>query len=279
ILVEFVRGDLDVLLCTTIIESGVDMPNVNTILIDRADRFGLSDLYQLRGRVGRYKHKAYAYLLLPRHGRLFDTARKRIGALRRHTALGAGFRLALRDLELRGAGNLLGAQQSGHVSAVGFDLYCRLLRRAVEQLKGGPRTHILPTRTQFDFLSESPAGNPERSAVIPADYVEDEDLRIALYRKIAAAETEAEIGGLEEDCADRFGRIPEAMRRLFLAARIRRKAGALGIDRVETRGDQLILLSGGIPWMPRGRYPRLTEDDPTRRLRSILDQIGSWNPS
>ena len=132
---QFVNGEADVLLSTTIIESGLDIPNANTIIIDRADRFGLSDLYQLRGRVGRYKHQAYAYLLLPRHAGLLSDARKRISALKQYSTLGSGFKIAMRDLEIRGAGNLLGAEQSGHITAVGFELYCQLLKQSVS-LKG-----------------------------------------------------------------------------------------------------------------------------------------------
>jgi transcription-repair coupling factor (superfamily II helicase) len=275
IMIRFIRRELDVLLCTTIIESGVDIPNVNTILIDRADRFGLSDLYQLRGRVGRYKHKAYAILLLPRHGRLFDTARKRITALRRHASLGSGFRLALRDLELRGAGNLLGARQSGHVSAIGFDLYCRLLRDSVARLRGeaAPRFGTA-VRVTLDFLSLSPAAEDGPFAAIPHAYIEDEDLRLELYRRIGALATVAEVEALEEECADRFGRRPPELDRLFLAARIRILAQAAGVESVETQGDRLILMARGFPWMIGGRYPRLLESDPTLRLREILARIG-----
>ena len=139
VMTKFVNGEADVLLSTTIIESGLDIPNANTIIIDRADRFGLSDLYQLRGRVGRYKHQAYAYLLLPRHARLLTDVRKRISAIRQYSTLGSGFKIAMRDLEIRGAGNLLGAEQSGHITAVGFELYCQLLKQSVgvvERRKG-----------------------------------------------------------------------------------------------------------------------------------------------
>jgi transcription-repair coupling factor (superfamily II helicase) len=131
LMTEFVAGRYHVLVCTTIIESGLDIPNCNTIIIEGADRFGLSQLYQLRGRVGRFKHQAYAYLLLHRHTRLVEMARERLNALRTHNQLGAGFRIAMRDLELRGAGNLLGAEQSGHIVGVGFELYCQLLRQSV----------------------------------------------------------------------------------------------------------------------------------------------------
>ena len=133
---RFVAGKIDVLVCTTIIESGLDIPNANTIIIDRADRFGLADLYQLRGRVGRAEHKAYAYLLLPREMMTVGAARKRINAIKQYSSLGAGFRIAMRDLEIRGAGSILGTAQSGHIVAVGFDLYCQLLKQAVAQLKG-----------------------------------------------------------------------------------------------------------------------------------------------
>src|SRR4029450_1161156 len=133
---QFVSGRADVLISTTIIESGLDIPNANTIIIDRADRFGLSDLYQLRGRVGRYKHQAYAYLLLPRHGNLVADVRKRISAIKQYSTLGSGFKMAMRAAEIRGAGNLLGSEQSGHIVAVGFDLYCQLLKQSVATLKG-----------------------------------------------------------------------------------------------------------------------------------------------
>jgi Transcription-repair coupling factor (superfamily II helicase) len=133
---RFVAGKIDVLVCTTIIESGLDIPNANTIIIDRADRFGLADLYQLRGRVGRAEHKAYAYLMLPREMMTVGAARKRINAIKQYSSLGAGFRIAMRDLEIRGAGSILGTAQSGHIMAVGFDLYCQLLKQAVAQLKG-----------------------------------------------------------------------------------------------------------------------------------------------
>ena len=137
VMTKFVNGEADILLSTTIIESGLDIPNANTIIIDRADRFGLSDLYQLRGRVGRYKHQAYAYLLLPRHARLLTDVRKRISAMKQYSTLGSGFKIAMRDLEIRGAGNLLGAEQSGHITAVGFDLYCQLFKQSVGVVERG----------------------------------------------------------------------------------------------------------------------------------------------
>jgi transcription-repair coupling factor (superfamily II helicase) len=157
IMTRFVKGEADVLLSTTIIESGLDIPNANTIIIERADRFGLSDLYQLRGRVGRYKHQAYAYFLIPRHARMLTDARKRMSAIKQYSALGSGFKIAMRDLEIRGAGNLLGPQQSGHITAVGFDLYCQLLKQSIHQLKGDPVPRRADVQVRFDFLSLSPS--------------------------------------------------------------------------------------------------------------------------
>jgi transcription-repair coupling factor (superfamily II helicase) len=156
VMTRFVNGEIDVLLSTTIVESGLDIPNANTIIIDRADRFGLSDLYQLRGRVGRYKHQAYAYLLLPRHAGLLSDARKRISAIKQYSTLGSGFKIAMRDLEIRGAGNLLGSQQSGHITAVGFDLYCQLLKQSVSSLKGEKIKPRVEVEVRLDFLTLSP---------------------------------------------------------------------------------------------------------------------------
>lgn len=156
VMTRFVNGEADVLVCTTIIESGIDIPNANTIIIDRADRFGLSDLYQLRGRVGRYKHQAYAYLLLPRHAALLSDVRKRISAIRQYSSLGSGFKIAMRDLEIRGAGNLLGPEQSGHITAVGFELYCQLLKQSVTSLKGEKPKPRVDIQVRLDFLALHP---------------------------------------------------------------------------------------------------------------------------
>ena len=157
VMTQFVNGEADVLLSTTIIESGLDIPNANTIIIDRADRFGLSDLYQLRGRVGRYKHQAYAYFLLPRHATLLADARKRLSAIKQYSRLGSGFKIALRDLEIRGAGNLLGPEQSGHITAIGFDLYCQLLKQSVSALKGEKVRPRLEVQARLDFLAMDPS--------------------------------------------------------------------------------------------------------------------------
>ena len=156
VMTQFVAGEANVLVSTTIIESGLDIPNANTIIIDRADRFGLSELYQLRGRVGRYKHQAYCYLMLPRHAQLLTEARKRMSAIRQYSALGSGFKIAMRDLEIRGAGNLLGPQQSGHITAVGFDLYCQLLKQSIASLQGGQVARRVEVTIRLDFLAMNP---------------------------------------------------------------------------------------------------------------------------
>jgi transcription-repair coupling factor (superfamily II helicase) len=170
VMTRFVNGETDVLVSTTIIESGLDIPNANTMIIDRADRFGLSELYQLRGRVGRYKHQAYCYLMLPRHAQLLTEARKRMSAIKQYSALGSGFKIAMRDLEIRGAGNILGAQQSGHITAVGFDLYCQLLKQSIASLKGEKVTPRVEVRIQLDFLAMNPGeeGRPIEESRRPA---------------------------------------------------------------------------------------------------------------
>lgn len=179
VMTQFVNGEADVLLSTTIIESGLDIPNANTIIIDRADRFGLSELYQLRGRVGRYKHQAYAYLLLPRHAGLLVDARKRISAIKQYSSLGSGFKIAMRDLEIRGAGNILGPQQSGHITAVGFDLYCQLLKQSVSRLKGEKVKPRVEVPVRLDFISLN-VGEESEAARIPAPKKSDKQLVIEI---------------------------------------------------------------------------------------------------
>jgi transcription-repair coupling factor (superfamily II helicase) len=187
VMTRFVNGEADVLLSTTIIESGIDIPNANTIIIDRADRFGLSDLYQLRGRVGRYKHQAYAYLLVPRHARLLTDARKRISAIKQYSTLGSGFKIAMRDLEIRGAGNLLGPQQSGHITAVGFELYCQLLKQSVAALKGEKVKPRIEVQVRLDFLALTPVDDAAEvpSSKPKAQRRNDEPLNISIPREVA----------------------------------------------------------------------------------------------
>jgi transcription-repair coupling factor (superfamily II helicase) len=283
---RFVRGLFDVLVCTTIVENGVDIPNCNTILIDRADCFGLADLYQLRGRVGRARRKAYAFLLIPPHGALSEEARQRIDALKTHTGHGTGFRIALRDLEIRGAGNLLGAKQSGHIAAIGFDLYCQLLRRSVARLQGKKVPPLIDAAVDFDFLDRSPStadagGTPaihfqpaqKNGACIPYGYVDDENLRVKLYGRIASVATESEVREIKKEFADRFGRLPSAVKNLFEIARIRIAAAQAGVQSVRSSKGRIILMRNGEAVMPDGCYPRLIDGTAPARLRQILKLI------
>src|SRR2546425_8049776 len=260
---RFVAGKIDVLVCTTIIESGLDIPNANTIVIDRADRFGLADLYQLRGRVGRAEHKAYAYLLLPREIMTIGAARKRINAIKQYSSLGAGFRIAMRDLEIRGAGSILGTAQSGHIMAIGFDLYCQLLKQAVSQLKGRKFRPRLDVDLRIDFVATNEAEfaqlGPEQRipAFVPANYVSDTALRIKAYRQVAEITTPEQLKQVQHEWRDRFGKFPAAVDNLFLFTEIKLAAAKAGIDRVEARERKLMLTRRGELILVDGKFPRL----------------------
>ena len=276
---RFVRGLFDVLVCTTIVENGVDIPNCNTILVDRADRFGLADLYQLRGRVGRARRKAYAFLLIPPHGVLTDDARQRIEALKKYTGHGTGFRIAMRDLEIRGAGNLLGAKQSGHIAAIGFDLYCQLLKRSVSRLQGKKVPPIIDASVDLDFLDRSPAaGEPKNAAYLPYDYVDDENLRVKLYGRISSLAVETEVRELKKEFADRFGKLPTPVQNLFEIARIRIAAANAGIKAIRVNEDRILLIRNSEPIMIDGRYPRLKARTAASRLKEILELIKNAKP-
>ncbi len=274
---DFVAGRFHVLLCTTIIESGLDIPNANTIIIDRADRFGLADLYQLRGRVGRSVRKAHAYLLLSSDARMDPAARRRVQLIRRYTELGSGFQLALRDLELRGAGNLLGTQQSGHIAAVGFALYCQLLRRAVEQLRGDTTAPLVNVTLRLDFISLSAADEgTDHSALIPVRYIPVEQQRIDVYRRIAGAGALIEVDRIYNELRDRFGVLPDEASMLLLLTRIRIKAASHSISLVETRKDRLMLLRAGGYLKLGHSHPHLTSTVPRKKLEeidSLLDSL------
>jgi transcription-repair coupling factor (superfamily II helicase) len=209
-MLDFVDGRYDVLVATAIVESGLDIPRANTILIDRADLFGLAQLYQLRGRVGRSKERAYCYLIVPPANTLTDEARARIEALERHTELGSGFQIASLDLELRGAGDLLGGEQSGTVASVGFDLFCQMLEEAVHELRGETVVHDVDPELSFDV-----------TAVLPEDYVSDVGLRLSLYKRLASAVDEAHVAEIAEEMENRFGPAPEDASRLVHLMRIK----------------------------------------------------------
>ncbi len=295
----FVKGDADILLATTIIETGIDIPNANTILIDRADRFGLADLYQLRGRVGRAGEKAYAILLLPRDMMTQGDARKRIQAIRQYTALGSGFKIAMRDLEIRGAGNLLGTKQSGHIAAVGFDLYCKLLRQSVDRLKGRitPQRNetslkidcVILTETEYRHgssiqtrgdnrqkskLKQQTSAHPLTGSPIPAflstGFINETKLRVQAYRELAECLTENELDALEKSWRDRFGRFPEPVCHLFTLTRIKVRAAAKKISLVELSGQRVTLIRNKQPITVDNRHPRLKSINPGEKLSEIL---------
>jgi transcription-repair coupling factor (superfamily II helicase) len=214
-MLDFVDGRYDVLVSTAIIESGIDIPRANTMIIDRADLFGLAQLYQLRGRVGRSKERAYCYLVVPPANAMSDEARSRVEALERHTELGSGFQVASLDLELRGGGDLLGAEQSGSVGSVGLDLFCRMLDDAVHEMRGEEVVHDVEPELSFDV-----------EALLPEDYVADVGVRLSLYKRLASAADEAHVGEIAAEMEDRFGAPPGEARRLValmtLKAELRR---------------------------------------------------------
>ena len=281
----FVDGKADVLLSTTIIESGIDIPNANTILIDRADRFGLADLYQLRGRVGRAIRRAYAILMLPRDLIATGDARKRVSAIQQYTALGSGFKIAMRDLEIRGAGNLLGTKQSGHIAAVGFDLYCQLLRQSVERLSGRKvrRRSDVVFRADFVAFSEARHETSDSNALpayLPAAYISDSKQRIAAYRELASLVDQAELRKFEERLRDRFGRPPDPARHLLAVSRLRLEASDAGLELVEIKGDRLMAQrNGGYLMLDDRHFPRLRSREPASMLREAAEWIESLNRS
>ncbi len=275
---QFVAGEIDVLVCTTIIESGIDIPNANTIIIDRADRFGLADLYQLRGRVGRAGHKAYAILMLPPDLLATGDARKRINAIRQYTELGSGFKIAMRDLEIRGAGNLLGTQQSGHISAVGFDLYCKLLKQSVERLKGNPAAGRAECSLRVDFLCTNEAAYLESPdgvvpAFIPSDFLPEASLRIAAYRQIAELDSIKGLKSLIREWRDRFGPPPAPADNLLRCTELKLAAAAAGIGSVEILGGKLMLTRNGEYVLIEGKFPRLGGGEPEDRLKTAVDLV------
>ena len=210
VMYDFINGDIDVLVSTTIIETGLDISNVNTMIIHDSDKYGLSQLYQLRGRVGRSNRTAYAFLMYRRNTMLREVAEKRLSAIREFTDLGSGFKIAMRDLELRGAGNLLGAQQHGHMNAVGYDLYCKMLSEAVKEAKG------IHTMEDFETTIDL-----NMDAFIPDTYISNEFQKLDIYKRIAGIESQQEYDDMLEELIDRFGEPPKAVLNLLAIARLK----------------------------------------------------------
>jgi transcription-repair coupling factor (superfamily II helicase) len=282
VMITFASGDADVLVCTTIIESGLDIPNANTIIIDRADTLGLAQLYQLRGRVGRSSRRAYAYLLYRRRERMSEEARKRLQAIFNASELGAGFQIALSDLEIRGAGNILGGEQSGHMAAVGFDLYSRLLAEAVEERKAR-REDRAPRVETPQAVIDLPV-----EAHLPDDYVAEEAQKLELYRRLARARTVGDLAAFRQELIDRFGPMPPPVVRLVEVAELRLTAEAAGVASMSREAGQLVvrfgeglsratamrLLSG--PPLPGTKPGDVTFASNQVRIRLPRDPSRSW---
>jgi transcription-repair coupling factor (superfamily II helicase) len=298
-MLEFAAGSVDVLVCTSIIESGLDIPNVNTLIVNRAERFGLAQLYQLRGRVGRGARRAYAYFLHPKTTSLSEIARQRLQTIHEATDLGAGFHIAMRDLEIRGAGELLGSRQHGHIAAVGFDLYTRLLAQSVQeartqkQIGGTDRSKRWADNEAAAYiqpLEQTVQISLPLAAYLPDDYVADSVLRLQLYRRLAGVTSEEEIGDLRTELVDRFGPIPEETENLLFQLRLKLHALAAGARAIATEEGQVVVRADTLEeldraWLQRRLADRarvarravwlpLTEDDRWRTtLAAVLQAI------
>ena len=248
IMYEFISGEIDVLVSTTIIETGLDISNVNTMIIHDADRLGLSQLYQLRGRVGRSNRMAYAFLLYRRDKMLKEVAEKRLAAIREFTDLGSGFKIAMRDLEIRGAGNLLGAEQHGHMEAVGYDLYCKMLNGAVRLLKGEIKEEDFTTTMDLNV-----------DAFIPDSYIPNEYQKLDFYKRIAAIENEEEMEDMTEELLDRFGDIPKKVEKLLKVAALKTMAHAAYVTSVEQKGARFVFTMYERARVAPQRIPELIE--------------------
>jgi transcription-repair coupling factor (superfamily II helicase) len=233
VILKFVRGEADILVSTTIIESGIDIPSANTMIIKDADRFGLAELHQLRGRVGRGKHRAYCYMLLPLDRTVKEIAQKRLKAIEQYSMLGAGFKIAMRDLEIRGAGNILGAEQSGHIAAVGYEMYCRLLEESVRELKSEPKVQASSATSIEIGLSAS----------IPRAYIPSEQRRLEAYRRLAAAGTLEQLKTVRADLTAAYGDPPRASYRLFDLCELRIMTMGLGVKTITVREKDVVFLT------------------------------------
>ena len=253
IMLAFMRHEADILIATTIIENGLDIPLCNTIIINRADRHGLSELYQLRGRVGRSDRRAYAYLLIPPDRDLTDLARRRLAALKEFSDLGAGFKIAALDLELRGAGNLLGGEQSGHIEAVGFELYTTMLERTVRELKGEIEPEVAETQLNLGL-----------NIRIPAEYIAEENQRLRMYKRVAGVETEAQLNDVAAELGDRYGAPPSTVRNLLDYAALKLYSQRLGVAQIERRRDALSI-----------RFTEKAAVDPDRLARFVQGEQGA----
>jgi transcription-repair coupling factor (superfamily II helicase) len=258
-MLAFLRGDADVLVATSIIESGIDIPQANTLIVERSDIFGLSQLYQIRGRVGRSRERAYAYLLYPSAAALTPDAANRLSALSDYTELGAGFKVAMRDLELRGAGNLLGDEQSGHVAALGFELYMQMLDEAIQEREGAVEDEREPVRMDINV-----------DAYVPADYVPYEQAKVDVHRRIAGAFEVADLETLRAELEDRFGPVPEPLQNLLTLQKARIKLGQAGATTVSFKGNRLAVTPVELDSV---RARKLREEIPEAMYESGKSQV------
>jgi transcription-repair coupling factor (superfamily II helicase) len=281
VMLDFIDYKYDILVATTIIENGIDIPRANTIIINRADNYGLSQLYQLRGRVGRSNRRAYAYLLIPSELELTPIARRRLSAIREFSDLGAGFRLAALDLELRGAGNILGGQQSGHLDALGFDLYTKMLERTIAELRGDE----IADETSVSI-------NLGIDVSIPQEYISDTGQRLRTYKRISSADSEETLVQIHSELEDRYGRIPSSVENLFDYGRLRKLAERMRIVSIDKAADAVaVKLAEDARVLPEklmevlGEYENssfspsgilrisLNSDDPLRLAYRVLQRI------
>jgi transcription-repair coupling factor (superfamily II helicase) len=275
VMMDFAEGNVDVLVCTTIIENGLDIPNANTIIINRADRFGLAQLYQLRGRVGRGANRAYAYMLHGSSGGLTDTARQRLEAILEASDLGAGFSVAMRDLEIRGAGEILGARQHGHIASVGFDLYSRMLAQAVNELKGdSPRMLTDEVRAYTLPLEQSVQITLPLDVSLPEEYVADEALRLQLYRRLSGLIAVDEIEAIEGELKDRFGPLPETARNLLYQLRLKALAIRAQVEAIVAEHRELVIRADVLENMDRHELQRALGKRIGVRRREIRLPLG-----
>ena len=230
IMYDMVNGDIDVLVCTTIIETGLDIPNANTIIIENADHMGLAQLYQLRGRVGRSNRAAYAYLTYRRDRILSDVAEKRLRAVKEFTEFGSGFKIAMRDLEIRGAGNILGAEQHGHMESVGYDMYCKILKESINEAKGETPAEDISVCVDINV-----------NAFLPETYIENHNQRIDMYKKIAAIESQEDKFEIEDELIDRYGDIPRSVQNIIDVSALKIKARKCGVYDIFRHRDKLQL--------------------------------------
>ncbi|HEX5225089.1 MAG TPA: TRCF domain-containing protein, partial [Solirubrobacteraceae bacterium] len=266
VMMDYVRGGADVLVCTSIIESGIDIPQANTLIVEHADTFGLSQLYQIRGRVGRSRERAYAYLLYDSAAALTPEAAQRLSALSDYTELGAGFKVAMRDLEIRGAGNLLGDEQSGHVAALGFELYMQMLDEAVSAAGPAGEDEQAPEPVRLDVNVD---------AYVPADYIPYEQAKIEVHRRIASATEVADVERLRAELEDRFGELPEPLENLLALQRARIKFGQAGARTVSFHADRLAVVPIELD---SARARRLREELPEALYESGRSQVSMRVP-